>query len=248
MPTLSFVTGFFLSVLILSCNSATVKTEVRLTPEQVIQKHIDSLKSIAQPGDMIARMNDNIISYHVKNFNYKDKTFSHAGVVVMRNGEKLVCNIDANEKGKDTVRYDPIDSFINPQENFVCGLFRFKLSDAEKENFFKELNAYHDKHVHFDRHYDLETDSLVYCSEMISKSLTRATNGRLTFQEVTTPKPMLMVMTRFFKQEAPKNTPDKTVTKVISERKYIPIDVLYLNPDCIELMRFKLKHFPGDGE
>jgi hypothetical protein len=164
---------------------------------------------------------------------------------MMMNGEKMVCNIDANEKGRDTVRYDLVDSFINPKENFVCGLFRFKISDAEKEDFIKDLNAYHDRNAHFDRRYDLETDSLVYCSEMIAKSLNRATNGRLTFKQVTTPKPMLLVMTRFFKQEAP-NTPEKIVAKVITERKYIPIDVLYRNPYCTELMRFKLKHFPGD--
>jgi len=237
---------FFLTVFIFSCRSADVKTEVKLEPVQIIQKNIDSLKSIAQPGDMIARMNDNFISYHVKNFNDSDKTFSHAGIVMIRDGKKMVCNIDANEKGVDTVRYDPIDSFINPNENFVCGLFRFKINDVEKENFLKDLNAYHEKNAHFDRVYDLSTDSLVYCSEMISKSLTRATNGRLTFKQVTTPKPMLVVMTRFFKPEAPKNTPDKIVAKTIRERKYIPIDVLYHNPYCTELMRFKLKHFPGD--
>jgi len=240
------VFAFFLPLLFFSCTSTEVKTGVKLTPEQIIQKHIDSLKSIAQPGDMIARMNDNLISYHVKNFNDSDRTFSHAGIVVLKNGKKLVCNIDANEKGKDTVRYDAIDSFIDPKENFICGLFRFKINEEEKERFFKELDAYHDRHAHFDRLYDLATDSLIYCSEMISKSLTRATNGRLTFKEVTTPKPMLTLMTRFFKNEAPKNTPDKKVREVISERKYIPIDVLYRNPNCTELMRFKLKHFPGD--
>lgn len=242
---LSFVSFLFLPVLFFSCRPATVKPEVKLTPEQIIKKNIDSLKSIAQPGDMIARMNDNLVSYHVKNFNDSDRTFSHAGIVMMRNGEKMVCNIDANEKGRDTVRYDLIDSFINPKENFVCGLFRFKISEAEKEDFIKDLDAYHDRNAHFDRRYDLETDSLVYCSEMIAKSLNRATNGRLTFKQVTTPKPMLLVMIRFFKQEAP-DAPEKIVARTISERKYIPIDVLYRNAHCTELMRFKLKHFPGD--
>ena len=237
---------FFPVLFIFSCNSAEVKTEVKLTPEQIIKKNIDSLKLLAQPGDMIARMNDNMISLHVKNFNDSDRTFSHSGIVVLKHGEKLVCNIDANEKGKDTVRYDPIDSFINPKENFICGLFRFKISEPEKEAFLKDLDAYHDRKVHFDRRYDLATDSLIYCSEMIAKSLSRATNGRVTFKQVTTPKVMLRVMTRFFKEEAPKDMTDKAVTKVISERKYIPIDVLYLNPFCTELMRFKLKHFPGD--
>src|SRR5436309_2246580 len=197
MRTVSLILFFFSPLVFISCNSSTAKPKVELTPQQVIQKNIDSLIKTAQPGDMIARMNENIISYHVKNFNYSDKSFSHAGIVMMRNGEKVVCNIDANEKGKDTVRYDRIESFIDPKENYRCGLFRFNLSETEKENFIKELNGYHDRHAHFDRRFDLATDSLIYCSEMISKSLTKATNGRLTFKQVVTPKHMLTLMTKF---------------------------------------------------
>jgi hypothetical protein len=164
----------------------------------------------------------------------------------MRDGKKVVCNIDANEKGKDTVRYDAIEKFIDPSENYLCGLFRFDLSETEKENFYKELNSYHDHHAHFDRRFDLATDSLIYCSEMISKSLTRATNGRLTFKEDVTPKVMLRLMKNFFKEEAPKDMNEKKLGKVIENRKYVSIDALYLIPDCKELMRFKLKHFEGD--
>jgi hypothetical protein len=247
MRTVSLLLVCCFPILILSCTSTTANPpKVELTPQQVIQKNIDSLIRTAQPGDLIARMNENIISYHVKNFNYSDKSFSHAGVVMMKDGRKVVCNIDANEKGMDTVRYDVIEKFIDPNENYLCGLFRFDLNETEKENFFKELNAYHDKHAHFDRRFDLATDSLVYCSEMISKSLTRATKGRLVFKEVVTPKHMLPLMTKFFKEEAPKNTPDKKVAEVIERRKYVSIDALYLIPDCKELMRFKLKHFQGD--
>jgi hypothetical protein len=234
-------------ILFFSCNSTTANPPiVELTPQQVIQKNIDSLIKTAEPGDMITRMNENIISYHVKNFNQVDKAFSHAGIVIMKDGRKVVCNIDANEKGKDTVRYDAIENFIDPSENYICGLFRFDLSETEKENFYKELNSYHERHAHFDRRFDLATDSLIYCSEMISKSLTRATKGRLTFKEGNTPKIMLRVMTRFFKEEAPKDMNDKKLKETIENRKYVSIDALYLTPDCKELMRFKLKHFEGD--
>ena len=236
----------FLSLFLLSCSSATTEKKAELTPEQVIQKNIDSLKAMAQDGDLLARMNDNIISVHLKNFNLTDKSFSHAGVIMIKNGEKLVCNIDANEKGVDTVRYDPIDSFINPEQNYLCGLFRYQLSETEKQKFIEGLNAYHDKKVHFDRAFDLDTDSLVYCSEMIAKSLTRATGGRFTFKPITVPKFMVPVITRFFEKDTPGNVPKKKVKAIVPERKYIPIDDLYLMPGCRELMRFKLKHFPGD--
>ncbi len=247
MRTVSLLLFLYSSILFFSCNSSTANPPaVELTPQQIIQKNIDSLLKTVEPGDMITRMNENIISYHVKNFNQVDKAFSHAGIVVIKDGKKVVCNIDANEKGVDTVRYDAIEKFIDPGENYICGLFRFDLNETEKENFYKELNSYHDRHAHFDRAFDLATDSLIYCSEMISKSLTRATKGRLTFKEGNTPKIMLRVMTRFFKDLAPKDMSEKKLKEVIANRKYIGIDALYLTPDCKELMRFKLKHFEGD--
>jgi hypothetical protein len=244
MRILIFIAIFFLSLAFVSCNDGRAEQKTPLTPEQLIQINIDSLKSTAQEGDLLTRMNDNIVSYHVRNFNEKDRSFSHCGVVMIRDGQKMVCNIDANENKKDTVRYDPIDSFINPQENFLCGLFRFKLSETEKQNFIKELNNYHDKGAHFDRVFDLATDSLIYCSEMVAKSMERATNGRLTFPRTTTPKEMVRMMTIFFQKEGPTLT-RKQIEKKVLERKYIPIDALFLNPNCEELMRFKLKHFPG---
>jgi len=246
MHTLYFIGATFIFLLNFSCTSRSDEKKIELTPEQLTQQKIDSLKLIAQNGDLVTRMNDNIISFHLKNFNLTDKSFSHAGVIVIKNGQKLVCNIDANEKGLDTVRYDPIDSFINPKENYICGLFRYKLSETEQQDFVKGLNSYHDRKAHFDRVFDLNTDSLIYCSEMISKSLTRATQGRFVFKPITIPKYMLPVITRFFEKDTLNNIPKKALKTIVEERKYIPIDDLYLQPGCTELMRFKLKHFPGE--
>jgi hypothetical protein len=125
-------------------------------------------------------------------------------------------------------------------------LFRFKITPVEKQYLFAALDSFHDRRVHFDKRYDLSTDSLLYCSELISKSLSKATKGRLTFAETNTPQMMIPLMTKYFQQEAPKNVSLRTIQKIISERKYIPIDALYLNQNCTELMRFKLKHFPGE--
>jgi hypothetical protein len=246
MRTLYFIGIAFIFFLNFSCTPGPGKKEVELTPEQLTQQKIDSLKLIAQNGDLLTRMNDNIISFHLKNFNLADKSFSHAGVIVVKDGQKLVCNIDANEKGFDTVRYDPIDSFIDPKENYICGLFRYQLSETEKQEFVKGLNSYHDRKAHFDRVFDLDTDSLVYCSEMISKSLSHATQGRFTFKPIIIPRYMLPVITRFFENDSLIHIPKKTLKTTVAERNYIPIDALYMVPGCTELMRFKLKHFPGD--
>ena len=166
---ISFLLVPALSLLFFSCTTKNNDPDPKLTPEQLIQKNIDKLKNTVQDGDLITRWNDNIISYQIRNLNDSDRSFSHCGIVMTRNGHTVVCNIDANENRWDTVRYDPIDSFINPKENFQCALFRYKLSETEKQDFLKELNAYHERNAHFDKVFDLGTDSLIYCSEMVAK-------------------------------------------------------------------------------
>jgi hypothetical protein len=224
-----------------ACTNPSAPPSKPLTKEEEIQQNIDTLKAVAENGDLITRMNDNLISFNIKSLNPTDKSFSHAGVVTTVNGQKMVCNIDAGPKGMDTVRYDPIDSFINPKQNYNCALFRYELAPAERDSFLRNLDHFHNDHAHFDHVFDLGTDSLVYCSEMISKSLTRATNGRISFKEIPIPKHMLPLMEKFFQDQAPGNQ----LHAIVTSRKYVPIDELYLRPDCHELMRFPLKYFPG---
>jgi len=250
MRTLFVTLLNLLSIYFISCSSPATPpvpaapVEKKPAPhEQAVLRQIDSLKEIAQDGDLITRANDNIVSYHLKNFNEKDKSFSHAGIIVTRNGQKLVCNIDANDvKGLDTVRYDPIDSFLNPVDNSLCALFRYELSETEKTDFIKEINGFHDKRVHFDRVFDLNTDSLLYCSEMIAKSMKKATHGRILFTGKPLPKEMIPLLIIYFD----KIMPDDKVRRLLKTRRYIAIDHLYLVPGCKELMRFKLKYFPGE--
>jgi hypothetical protein len=226
------------SIVFFSCTISDKKVE--LTPEQITQLQIDTLKNTAQDGDLITRFNDNLVSFQVRNLNLRDRTFSHGGIVMTKNGQKVVCNIDANTEGMDTVRFDPIDSFINPQENFVCGLFRFNLSETERQDFLANLNAYHDKHAHFDKIFQMSTDSVVYCSEMIGKSLMKATHNRFQFQEAMIPRRMLKIVGKYLEPFAS--------AELVAATKYIPVDALYLDTDCKELMRFKLKHFPGEEQ
>ena len=226
-----------------SCNSGSGSKESlsekkpEISEEQKIFDRIDTLKTLAEDGDLIVRFNDNLISYQIKNLNDSDRTFSHGGIVMTINGRKMVCNIDADEEGVDTVRYDPIDSFLNPKKNTICGLYRYNLSADEKTAFIKELNHYHEIKAHFDRVFDLQTDNAIYCSEMIYKSLKRATHGRLVIKTSLAPPKMQPLLHKYFEK--------KLSLRAIAKRKFITIDNLYLIPDCKQIMRFPLKYFPG---
>lgn len=231
----------FLVCFVASCNIG--KEEVptvqpALSKENAVKQNINELKSIATTGDLVTRLGDEIISQQVIRMNEKDQSFSHAGIVIEQNGVKKVYHIMPNLPGMDTVCKDPIDSFIKPETNIRCGLFRYQLTQTEKEEITKIITAYQHSNIHFDPVYDLATEDKLYCSEMISKALTKATNGRMQFREINAPERMQKLLVMFFKKQG-------LTKEVIAHRKFISLDNLYLRPDCKELMRFNLKIFPG---
>ena len=198
-----------------------------------VQGQIDSLKGLAQEGDLIVRLGDDMLSYSIRFLSQKDPSYSHTGVVVIKGGQKLVCHIYPDESGADTIRYDPIDSFANPAKNLQCGLYRYALSEEERNSFLTDLMDYGKRSVHFDRLYDLKTDDRVYCSEMIAKSLSRSTNGRISIEQSKVPKKMLPLMTSYFKNE-------NISARQLTEDRYFAIDDLYLHPACRPLKKINL--------
>lgn len=231
-PFLLIVSLLFLA----SCTSSSEpgKVAAPLTEREVVQRDLDRLKDSAQEGDLIVRLGDDMLSYSIRFLSQTDPSYSHTGVVVMRNGEKRVCHIYPDEAGADTVRYDPIDSFASPVKNLQCGLYRYTLSGAEKSAFLAYLAGYEKAGAHFDRLYDLATDHQVYCSEMIAKSLARSTANRIAIGESKVPKKMLPLMTSYFKDEG-------VSKKRLSEGGYIALDDLYLHPACSSVFKINLR-------
>jgi hypothetical protein len=223
--------------LLLLLYSCTGKEEKPLTEEERLWQRVDSVKSLAHDGDLITRLNDNIVSHQVRLLNNEDKSFSHGGIVQTINGVKMVTHIDADEPGADTIRYEPIDTFLNPLKNLGGGLFRYDLNDDERSKFIAELNRYHDQGMRFDRIFVVESDSVFYCSEMIYKALLKATNDRIVLPSSYIPPGMLKMVYNYLEKKYP--------IESIAAEKVIMVDNLYLNPHCKEIMRFRLKQFPG---
>lgn len=233
--------GWVVLITIVSCSSpdSTLSSkEKKEDYKQVqVQKDILSLKDSAQEGDLVVRLTDELISQQVRQLNEKDKSYSHSGIVIKRDGKDFVCNINPDEAGADTVRFEPLDSFINPHKNLSCALYRYDLTVKERGDFISQLNRYHDEHIRFDKIYDLATDSVLYCSEMIYKALNKATNKRLPLKTSLIPSRLIPMLYLFFKEQLTR--------KEVAERKIITIDNLYLIPQCRLVMKFPLKYFPG---
>jgi hypothetical protein len=217
--------------------AASCKEKRILTEEERLWLRVDSVKAMAVDGDLITRFNDNIVSHQVRFINESDKSYSHAGIVQTINDVKMVMHIDADTPGADTIKYEPLDSFINPIHNLACGLFRYDLDPEEKTRFIHELNNYHALQVHFDRIFVMASDSLLYCSEMIAKALRKATNDRILIRTCHIPQPMVKMVHKYLEEKYP--------IELVAAENIFTVDNLYLMPHCKEIIRFRLKQFPG---
>ncbi len=225
-------------IFIFSCTSQSNEPVKPISKQQEINNSITALKENAISGELIVRMTDDLISVQIKFLNEKEKIYSHAGIVILKNNQPFVCNIAPNDPKNDTIQIVPVDSFINPAKNLKCALYRYDLSGAEKDSLTEILLKYKANNIRFDWLYDLDTDNKMYCAELIDKALQKATNSRIHITQAKIPAAMQPVVFAFFKKEH--------VTKqMVSQRKIITIDNLYLRKDCKKIMSFPLQYFPN---
>jgi hypothetical protein len=213
------------------------KTQVIAPVTDTIQQQLNRLKDTALTGDLIVRLGDDLLSYQIKFLNEKEQDYSHAGIITEANGEKMVAHIAPDEMVSDGVQYTPLDSFLNPQKNLTCALYRYQLSQPERDSFIAIIQQHKAAGTRFDRFYDLRTDSVLYCSEMISKALHTATQGRFTFRHIPVPPRLVEALYRHFKGVASRET--------IAQRTVMTIDNLYRIPQCEKIMQLNLKSLPG---
>ena len=223
------------SVLFFSCggsNNQSSQTVAKDTTSVALR----TLKGMVTSGDLVVRLTDEFISYQVRAVNEQDKTYSHAGLVIEHNHQKYIAHISPDYVLADTIEYLPIDSFLNPVKTVSCALYRYNLSAVERDSLTNFIGRLKNDGVCFDRLYDLNTDSVMYCSEMISKALKSATNGRINCKLSTVPSSMRKLIRAYFKGTLPMDT--------IVNRKIMTIDNLYLRPDCSLLSKVNLKKSP----
>ncbi len=240
----------FLSVAVLmscffftACNNGDAPANQPAKPLTALEKiavDMDSFKARCFEGDLIVHLNDDIVSDVIRHMNEKDESFSHSGIVVIRNGEKFVCNIYPSihpNTAIDTIRYEPLDSFINPKLNLAAGLFRYDLSPREIGSFVAELDRFKSKKPTFDERYQYDSDDKLYCSEMIAKALEKITHGRYQFKKIHLSEQMVKLFRIYYKRY-------NYTEEFVRNTEYVSVDNLYSIPQCKEIMRIKLKYMP----
>jgi len=141
------------------------------------QYHADSCASIVMDGDLVVRSGADAISALFIKANSHDKSYSHAGIVFIENGYPMVYDAIATaENPHAEVSRDSLKNFINPFNNTGYAVYRYQLNKPEIRKFHEVMMGYYRDRIKFDAHFDLETDSLLYCSEIVYKALNKVTN------------------------------------------------------------------------
>jgi hypothetical protein len=128
-----------------------------------------------------------------------------------------------NPSGK--CRKDPFDSFVNPARKTGFGIFRYSISDKERETFHSIVKQNQIDSIPFDLTFNINSNDSLYCSEMIYKALKKCTHNR-----VVLPTSMLYNF-------RPKIFGYQYRQVLLKKFEYISIDNLYLNTFCKEIKR-----------
>jgi hypothetical protein len=200
-------------------HAATIAAITRLNPYGMIEDGQSRLRE----GDLVVRMNRDPSSRFIKYFNHKDKNYSHSGIALYEHGYPYVYHIIDGEENPDRkMRRDSLSHFCNPRKNVSYGIYRYDMSIAEIYKLKDIIHDWYAKGLRFDSAFSLATDDKMYCSEMVSKALTEATDKRIFIEPVRLNMAEAGFLTAYTHLPI-------SYTNGLS---IIPIDALYVNPFC----------------
>lgn len=220
------------------CNSTGETTahpldEIAVEVQQVKKANdsmIQEARQLIQSGDLVLRTGTDYASEQVKALSKQDQTYSHAGIALVNSGRVYIYHVEPdNQHIHDKVRKELLDSFCNPAKNLGFAVARYTLTDEQKAKLLAYMDKQYQQQVPFDKHFDLETDDQLYCSEMIKKGLAQATGNQIVVAtDRITDRNKFKLIKRYF----------KLTEKQIVTHDLVPIDRLYLNPSCTVLKRY----------
>ena len=157
-----------------------IESTVKVFDNPESYSKINEAQQLLKNGDLIVRLNHDPISLFIKDFNSRDKKYSHAGLVFFENGQPYVYHIiNGEENPGEKIKRETVTGFCNPNKNSAFGIFRYKIDSSEVEKLKSVIQKWYKKEVKFDLEFDLLTDQKMYCSEMISKAMARITHNRI---------------------------------------------------------------------
>lgn len=146
------------------------------------QRHADSCVKLVKNGDLVLRSGSDAISAMFKKVNRKDKSYSHAGIVFIENGYPFVYNcIGSSQDPEALLRRDSLSKYISPYDNLGYAVYRYALKPIQADRLHDVAIRYFKERRTFDPHFDMSTDTALYCTEFVYKAVIEATGDKNYF-------------------------------------------------------------------
>lgn len=203
---------------------------VHPNPYAPAYSQIDTARALFQEGDLVVRTGNDLTSQLIRNFNKHNKDYSHSGIVFFQNDTPFVYHLmSGKENPTGKMIAESIESFCHPRKNLGFAVYRYNMNDAEKTEMKKLVTNWYGQGLRFDSLFNLKTDDLMYCSEMIKKGLEKATNKRIGIKTVRpSAAEVALVLTQL-----------PVTADYARQQDVIPIDYLFENPHCQLVRRFE---------
>lgn len=156
---------------LLLLSSACNRPETQL-PTEMAHLNRDSIAAQLQNGDIVLRRGRDELSRLFRNLNAVDRRFSHCGIFVHTSaGPKVIHIIESGSDSLPDLRFDDFSRFIAPAQNESFRVIRYSLDSSQQARLPQLLDSLKRLPVHFDIRFRLDTDTQLYCSELVYKVL-----------------------------------------------------------------------------
>ena len=209
------------------CCQGGPSADASAQPQALNNRLISGAKAGIHTGDIIFRSGKDFTSYRIRELSDKNKTYSHAGIALVRDTDVFVYHItppELNEPASDTaMRLEKLEQFAATKKCFGFGVLRYQLSSAEIDKAMHYLDSLYRAKVSFDHRFNLEDDNKMYCSEMVDKTLQYASNGRIMLARKYFSRTQALKAAAYFHRDI----------NEVKRSQYISIDNIQLHPGAM---------------
>ena len=135
-------------------------------------------------GDLVLRNGKGLISSIFRSASLQQPKFTHAGFLFKANNQWSVYHF-IDDKKNGGLHIEPLQRFINKESCTSFAFYRYDLSSNQQQQLESIITATSKQHLPFDSNFDLTTDTAMYCTEWIAKTLDRATKKKNYIPQTT---------------------------------------------------------------
>lgn len=144
-----------------------------------------SVSAGLQTGDLVLRSGKGLISEFFRSTSTRNKQYSHAGLLVRKGNALFVCHMIGDGLNETSgFKVESFSSFVNAGGNSGFAVYRYPFMASHQPELFAHLRKLNQLKPAFDDHFLLDTDTELYCTEMIYKTIDSVCHHKLEITSV----------------------------------------------------------------